>query len=224
MTAKEVMLLLRAKSNPASLAGMHRFGIAVENALGIPIPELRKLAKQIKTDHQLALELWETKIHEARILASMIDDPAMVTARQFDHWTEGFNSWDVCDQVCGNLLDRTSMAIQKAHEYSCRPEEFVKRAAFVLMAESAVHNKVARDDVFAAFLPLIEREAGDERNFVKKAVNWALRQIGKRNAALNAAAIETAQRIRSTQTSKSARWIAQNALNELIGKYPVTNN
>jgi 3-methyladenine DNA glycosylase AlkD len=223
MTADQIIELLKEKSNPANLAGMKRFGIDTTKALGIPIPELRKLAKMIKTDHTLAMALWETNFHEARILASMIGDPALVTESQFDACVNDFNSWDLCDQVCGNLLDRTTFAIEKATAYAARHEEFVKRAGFVLMAEYAVHNKKAEDAIFINFLQLIEREAFDDRNFVKKAVNWALRQIGKRNACLRAHAIESARRI-AEKECKAARWIASDALNELTGKTSRTIN
>jgi len=213
-TVASVLSQLRELSKPATREGMQRFGIDVTHALGVSIPDLRALGKKIKKDHALALALWESKYHEARILASIIDDPAQVTVRQIDAWVKEFNSWDLCDQVCGNLFDRTAFAVEKAIAFSRRKEEFVKRAGFVLMAEYAVHNKTAEDEVFLAFLPLIEKEAYDDRNFVKKAVNWALRQIGKRNKTLLKPAIDTAMRIRQ-QDSKAARWIASDALAEL---------
>jgi 3-methyladenine DNA glycosylase AlkD len=195
MNVEEIIQLLKEKSNPDYLAGMKRFGIESSHALGIPIPDVRKLARGIKRDHRLALELWKTCLHEARILASMIDDPALVTSEQIDNWVKDFNSWDLCDQVCGNLFDRTPFAIEKALNFSARQEEFIKRAGFVLMAGYAVHNKTAEDEIFINLLPIIEREACDDRNFVKKAINWALRQIGKRNEILRPYAIETANRI-----------------------------
>jgi 3-methyladenine DNA glycosylase AlkD len=213
-TITTVLSELKALGTAAGKEGMRRFGIDVTYALGVSIPALRGIAKKIKKDHSLALALWDSKCHEARILASMIDDPAQVTSRQIDAWVKDFNSWDLCDQVCGNLFDRTEFAVEKAVAFSRRKEEFVKRAGFVLMAEYAVHNKKAEDDVFLAFLPLIEKEADDERNFVKKAVNWALRQIGKRNASLRKAAIATAEGI-LRQESKAAQWIARDALKEL---------
>jgi 3-methyladenine DNA glycosylase AlkD len=193
---------------------MARFGINPENTLGISIPTLRSLAKEIGKDHALAEELWTSGIHEARILAAFIDDPKQVTEEQMDRWVAEFDSWDVCDQACGSLFDRTPFAYQKALEWSARDEEFVRRAAFALMAYLAVHDKKAGDDKFEGFFPLIVAAATDERNFVKKAVNWALRQIGKRNQNLNAKAIETAQDI-SKIDSKAARWIANDALKEL---------
>jgi 3-methyladenine DNA glycosylase AlkD len=223
MTADEIIAILREKSNAKYLAGMKRFGIENSKALGIPVPELRKLAKVIKKDHVLALALWNTGMHEAKILASLIDDPALVTEKQIDDWVNDFNSWDICDQVCGNLFDRTPFVIEKALEFSARGEEFVKRTGFVLMAEYCMHNKRAKDDVFIDFLQIIEREACDDRNFVKKAVNWALRQIGKRNHILRLHAIETAERILS-QNCKAARWIASDALIELKRKALITNN
>lgn len=219
----EIIDLLREKSNPKYLEGMKRFGIDSTKALGIPLPELRKIARVIKKDHELALALWKTNLHEARILASLIDDPALVTEEQFDGWTNDFYSWDLCDQVCGNLFDRTPFAVEKAFAYSLREEEFVKRAGFVLMAEYAVHQKKAADEIFIKFFQTIEREACDERNFVKKAVSWALRQAGKRNETLRLAAIACAERILK-QNCKTARWIANDVLNELTGKAPRTIN
>ncbi len=219
----EIIDLLKEKSNQANLAGMQRYGIDTSKALGIPIPELRKLAKVIKKDHVLALALWETNFHEARILASMIDDPTLVTEEQFDAWVKEFYSWDLCDQVCMNLLERTPFAIEKAIAYSGREEEFVKRAGFVLMATHAVHQKKAVDEIFIHFLQLIEREACDGRNFVKKAINWALRQIGKRNEDLRIYAMECAHRI-LLKECKAAKWIASDALNELERKAPRTIN
>lgn len=205
---------LRALSDHAHLEKMQRFGIDSSTALGISIPALRKLARKAGRNHLLALQLWDTNIHEARILASMVDDPAQVTLEQSDRWVHDFHSWDVCDQVCGNLLDKTPFAYTCIPHYSKSSKEYVKRAAFVLMAELAVHDKMAKDASFLSFLPIIEREAGDERNFVKKAVNWALRQIGKRNAFLHQHALHTAYEI-SLQKTAVARWIARDAIKEL---------
>ena len=177
------------------------------------MPELRKLA-QGKEDHALAEQLWQTGIHEARILAGLVDDPVQVTGEQMERWAGDFNSWDLCDQVCLNLFRRSPLAIEKAVSWSERPEEYVKRASFVLMATLAVHAKKANDEVFLAFLPIIQYASTDERNFVKKAVNWALRQIGKRNPDLRQAAIQAAMQIQEID-SRSARWIAADALKEL---------
>jgi 3-methyladenine DNA glycosylase AlkD len=172
------------------------------------------MAKEIGVDHVLAQQLWTSVFHEARILASMIDDPKRVTEAQMESWIQDFDSWDVCDQCCSNLFDKTGFAFPKAIEWSRRSEEFVKRAGFVLMATLAVHAKRAKDEEFLKFLPSIKRESVDKRNFVKKAVNWALRQIGKRNLKLNKAAIETAKDIQLLD-STSAKWIASDALREL---------
>jgi 3-methyladenine DNA glycosylase AlkD len=215
MTVTEILDHLKQKADAKYHAGMLRFGVNNEKALGVKIPEVRKLAKLIKKDHDLAQQLWDTDIHEARILASMIDDPKLVTPKQIDTWTKDFKTWDVCDQVCGNLFDRTPYAIEKAIEFSNHKEEFIKRTGFVLMAEFAVHDKKADDIMFIQFFPIIEREAWDERNFVKKAVNWALRQIGKRNNTLRPLAIQCAEGILE-QDSKAAKWIARDALRELV--------
>jgi 3-methyladenine DNA glycosylase AlkD len=214
MFVTEIIQVLTDRSSPVYLEGMKRFGIDSSKALGVPMPEIRKLAKSINKDHSLALELWETGIHEARIMASLIDDPKLVTPQQMDTWVKDFHSWDLCDQVCGNLFDRTVFAMERALLYSSYDEEYIKRAAFVLMAEFAAHDKKAENEVFIALLPVIEREAWDDRNFVKKAVNWALRQIGKRNPELRVAAVACANRI-LLQNTKAAKWIAANALKEL---------
>lgn len=200
-------------ANPDNVAGMARFGISSQNTLGISIPNLRALAKEIGRDHDLALRLWESGLHEGRILASFVDDPKRVTPEQMEQWVSDFDSWDVCDQVCG-LFARTPYVYDRVAAWSARPEEFVKRAAFALMATLAVHDKKADDAKIAAFLPIIQREAGDGRNFVKKAVNWALRQVGKRSRKLNRLAIATAEEIAKID-SKAARWIAADALREL---------
>lgn len=205
---------LKGMGDPAGVRGMARFGIATDRAYGIRIPKLRKLARELGTDHDLAQDLWQTGVHEARIFASMIDDPKAVTESQMEAWVADFNSWDLCDQCCGNLFDKTSFAWAKTVEWAGRDEEFVKRTAFSLMANLALHDRAASNDGFVALFPLIVREARDERNYVKKAVNWALRQIGKRNRVLNGKAIETAEEIRQID-SRSARWIAADALREL---------
>ncbi|MFH0954180.1 MAG: DNA alkylation repair protein, partial [Verrucomicrobiota bacterium] len=203
-------------ANPANVAGMARYGISTKGTLGVSVPALRQMAKEIGTDHQLAGQLWASGIHEARMLAGFIDDPEQVTEKQLERWVRDFDSWDVCDLVCSDLFDRTEYAWRKAVEWSRREEEFVKRSGFVLMAALAVHDKKAPDRAFLKFLPIMKREARDERNFVKKAVNWALRNIGKRNRALNKAAIRMAKEIRKID-SRSARWIASDALRDLEG-------
>jgi 3-methyladenine DNA glycosylase AlkD len=217
---------LAARANEESRAGMARYGINVADALGVSVPELRRLAKALGTDHDLALALWDTGNHEARLLAGMVDDPASVTTAQMDEWAAAFDSWDVCDQVTSNLFDRTPFAYDKVHEWSAADDEWVKRAAFATAAALAVQDKRAPDERFLAILELVRREAGDGRNFVNKAVNWALRNIGKRNAALHAAALETAAAIlteaetlaavdRHDPVARSARWVARDALREL---------
>src|SRR3989454_4711994 len=214
VSVESIMDELRRRGSSKRVAGMSRFGIQTGMALGVSVPQLRDMAKKVGTNHDLAQEIWKTRIHEARILASMIDDPTKVSEKQMEKWAADFDSWDVVDGCCGNLFDKTEFAIRKAHEWSKRKEEYVKRAGFVLMAEMAVHDKKASNKTFLDFLPVIVREATDDRNFVKKAVNWALRQIGKRNIALNSAAIKTCAEIRNAD-SRSAKWIAADALREL---------
>lgn len=213
LSSDQLIERLRAAGKPENIAGMARFGINPEGTLGVSIPVIRGLARE-RRDHGLAQKLWDSGIHEARILAAMVDDPVLVTDEQMESWVRDFDSWDVCDQVCMNLFDRTPTAFDKAAAWAGREEEFVKRAGFALMACLAWHDKQASDDRFLTLLPLIQREAYDRRNYVKKAVNWALRQIGKRSLVLNQAAIETAREIQKSD-STAARWIAADALREL---------
>ena len=214
LNADQIIVQLKSQADPAAVEGMVRYGINPENTLGISIPTLRAMAREIGKDHQLAEELWASGIHEARILASIIDDPHQVTEEQIERWVADFDSWDVCDQVCSNLFDRTTFAYQKAIEWSSGEAEFIKRAGFAMMAALAVHDKRAGDERFEPFFPIIVRQATDERNYVKKAVNWALRNIGKRNRHLNTRTIEIARKIEQID-SKVARWIANDALKEL---------
>ena len=193
---------------------MNRFGIRGSKMLGVSVPNLRRLAAKNGKDHETALELWTTGIHDARLLATMIDEPAKVTEEQLEAWVKDFDSWDIVDQACGNLINKTQFATTKALEWTRREGEYEKRSGFSLIAMLAVHDKKSGDKTFLGFLPSIIRESNDERNFVKKAVNWSLRQIGKRNQSLNKAAIQTAERIAGLD-SKSARWIAADALREL---------
>lgn len=211
---KAILAKLKSLKNPKNIEGMERFGINPKNTYGINIPVLREMAKEIGKNHSLALELWESGIHEAKILASMIDDYKVVDEKQMEKWVRDFDSWDVCDQACSNLFDKTRFVYKKVDEWSKREEEFVKRAAFALIACLAVHDKKSDDEVFVKFFSVIKREARDERNFVRKAVNWALRNIGKRNLVLNQAAIIAAEEI-SKIDSKSAGWISCDALREL---------
>ena len=210
----DVLDRLQSKAKPEQLEGMAKYGMTVEKRLGVSVPDMRKLAKELGRDHKLALDLWRTGIAEARILAGMVGDPAKLTDEQMEEWVKDINSWDVCDQVCMNLFEKNQLAWQKIIDWSEREEEFVKRTAFSLMACLAWHDKKASDEKFIELLNVITRAATDERNFVKKAVNWALRNIGKRNLNLNKAAINTAKEIQRLD-SKAARWIAADAIREL---------
>ena len=218
MDYKETLKNLEVLKNPKNIDGMIRFGITPKTKVyGISIPELRKLAKIIGKNHKLAMDLWESRIHEARILAGMIGQAEKLTEAEMEKWVKDFDSWDVVDQVCGNLFDKTKFVYKKVFELSKREEEFVKRTAFTLMAALSVHNKKMKDNDFIKFFPLIKKAATDERNFVKKAVNWALRQIGKRNKKLNIRAIRLAREIQKIN-SKSAKWIAGDAIRELTNE------
>jgi 3-methyladenine DNA glycosylase AlkD len=213
-SVKDVLDKLQSKAQPEQLKGMAKYGMTVEQRLGVSVPDMRKLAKEIGRDHKLALDLWKTGIAEARILAAMVGDPAKLTEEQMEDWVKGINSWDVCDQVCMNLFEKNQLAWKKIADWSEREEEFVKRTAFSLIACLAWHDKKASDEKFIKLFPVIIRGATDERNFVKKAVNWALRNIGKRNLNLNEAAINTAKEIQRLD-SKAARWVASDAIREL---------
>jgi 3-methyladenine DNA glycosylase AlkD len=214
MTAPQLIAALQAQANPVNVAGMARFGINAAGTLGVPVREIRKLARQAGRSHALALELWDSGIHEARILATIVDEPAKVTRRQMEAWARDFDSWDVCDQACQNLFWRTPHACDMADRWTAARHEFVRRAAFALIASLALKARDVPDERIEEFLPKIAAAATDDRNFVKKAVNWALRGIGKRNARLRELAIATARQIRSLD-SRSARWIAADALREL---------
>ncbi len=214
MEVKQILKELKKHSSKKNREGMKRFGINVDNAYGTSIYVVRKIGKPLKKNHGLALKLWKTGVLEARMMACFIDDPEKVSERQFDSWVKDFNSWDICDQCCGNLLDKTPFIEKKIRQYSKDKREFVKRTAFVLMATKSVHDKEAKNSVFEKYFPIIKKEATDERNFVRKAVNWALRQIGKRNLVLNKKAIKVAKEIKKID-SKAARWIANDAIREL---------
>jgi len=214
LEVNEVVDRLRLTGDPRAVEGMARFGIQSSNSFGVSVPKLRTLARELGHDHHLALKLWETGLHDARLLATMIDVPQQVTMSQMEKWVRDFDSWDVVDGCCGNLFDKTPFAVARAKEWCRREEEYEKRAGFVLMAELAVHDKNAKDQVFLDFLPSIINGASDTRNFVKKAVNWSLRQIGKRNLKLNKAAVSTALKIQKME-SGSAKWVAADALREL---------
>ncbi len=217
MQLDEALKRLRDLANPESVKGMARYGINPEGTLGVSIPNLRKIAKEAGTDHELAARLWETGIHEARLLAAFVDDPALVSKKQMDAWAADFDSWDVCDQCCCDLFYRTEFATGQVLAWSSRKEEFIKRGAFAMIAAIAWHDKTATDSKLRKFLPVIKRESGDDRNYVKKSVSWALRNIGKRNLNLNKAAIRTAEEIAGKE-SRAARWIARDVLRELTGE------
>jgi 3-methyladenine DNA glycosylase AlkD len=215
-TADDVVARLRTLGDPRNLEGMRRFGINIDShtGFGVALPVLRKLAKETGRNHTLALALWDTGIHDARHIAGMIADPAKTTKREMERWVRDLNSWDICDGTCFDLFRHTPYAHEKARDWAGRKPEFERRAGFALMAGLAVKDKRATDADFIAFLPLIEAASDDDRGYVRKSVNWALRQIGKRNLALNRAAIASAQRI-AARDSRSARWIASDALREL---------
>ena len=200
--------------DPARAAGMARYGIETSTAVGVTVTQLRRLSRGLGRDHELAAALWSSGVHEARLLASLVDDPALVTEEQMEAWVSELDSWDVCDGVCGNLFDRTPFALDKAVEWSTRGPEFEKRAGFALMAWAAVHRKDLPDRAFTDLLPTIRDGATDDRTYVRKAVSWALRQIGKRSAGLNTKAIRTAERIGRID-ARSARWISRDVLREL---------
>lgn len=216
-TFEDILKQLKTKANTENVQGMARFGMATDKRLGISIPDLRKLAKSVGKGHALALELWNTGIPEAQIVAALVAEPEKLTAAQMDDWVKDFNSWDVCDQICMNLFDKTPLAWGKIHEWAKRDEEFVKRAAFALIACLAWHNKTAPDEAFANLIPVIENGATDERNFVKKAVSWALRHIGKRNVNLHTVAMQAAEKMQQSE-SKTARWIAKDAIRDLTSE------
>ena len=214
MDYDEIISKLHSLANPENVKGMARYGINQHNNLGISIYILRPLAKQIGINHALALKLWDSKIHDARLLACFIDDPAQVTSEQMDAWAEDFDSWDICDQACTSLFDRCPLAYDKVFQWADKEKEFVRRGAFSLIAGLTVHDKTATDHDFEDFLLLCITYSTDERNYVKKAVNWALRNIGKRDLSLNEKALKTAEEIKSINT-KSAHWIAADAIREL---------
>ncbi len=210
----EILSQMQALSRKERLEGMRKYGIETANAFGITIPELRGIAKETGYDHLLASELWSTGIHEARILASMVENPSVITSSQMDKWAADFDSWDLCDQCCGNLFVATPFAYGKVRKWSSDRREFVKRAGFSLMACLAARDRSEKDSTFVDLLGLIERESTDGRNYVRKAVNWALRQIGKRSPGLNEAAIGLSKQL-IVNGHRSARWIARSAIREL---------
>ena len=213
-SVEKILKELKKLSSPEAKAAQAYFKVGSEKSFGLRTPQMRKLAKQVGRNHELALQLWKTEIHEARHIASFIADPNQVTEKMMEQWVKDFNSWDIVDNCCGTLFDKTPLAFQKAIEWTKRKKEFEKRAGFTMMAELAVHDKKSEDKKFEQFFPYIIAESHDERNFVKKAINWALRQIGKRNERLCKKAIAVAKQIQNKGDAAS-RWIASDALREL---------
>ena len=214
MDKAEVLALLQRKGSRRNVAGLARYGIKAVRAFGVPMGTLLAMARRIGKDHALALELWESGWYEARLLAALVDDPEQVTRRQMNAWAAGFENWGDCDTVCFKLFDQTPFAWEQARKWTGSPREFVKRGGFVLMACLALHDKSASDKQFLSLLPLIEKGARDDRNFVMKGVNWALRAIGRRNRALNTAAVKVAQRLASSEEA-SCRWVGKDALRQM---------
>ena len=213
---------LRARASPANVAGMARYGISTRGTLGVTVAELRRLTRDLgaapaEGRHRLALDLWDSGVHEARILAAFLDEPALVGEAQAERWVRDLDSWDVCDQLCGSLLRRTAFAWRKVREWAGRKETFVKRAGFALATQLAVHDREAPDAAFLPVLALAEREAGDGRNYVRKAVSWALRGVGKRSPGLRRRAAAAARRL-AARPEPSARWVGRDALRELEGE------
>jgi len=213
-TVQAVLASLERRGTKRGRDGMARYGIVAPKAFGVSVIVLKQLAKPLGRDHGLALELWDTGWYEARMLAGFVDDPACVTPAQMERWARDFDNWAVCDHICFHLFDRTPHAWAKIRLWSSRRDEFVKRAAFALLASVALHDKSGSDDPFVAALALIERAAPDERNFVKKGVSWALRGVGRRSLALNVASLELARRLAESQDA-AARWVGKDAIRDL---------
>ncbi|MCU1312239.1 MAG: hypothetical protein JWO20_3364 [Candidatus Angelobacter sp.] len=214
MDKDEVLTWLKRRGTKRTIQAMARYGIPSDGAVGVPIGTLLTLSKRLGKDHTLAMALWQSGCYEARLLAAMIDDPRRVMPRQMNTWAASFDSWAVCDTVCFHLFSRTPFAWEKARQWSASPHEFVKRSGFALMASLVLRDKAAPAKQFLALLPLIERGAQDERNFVKKSVNWALRTIGKRDPVLNVAALKLAKRLALSENA-SCRWVGKDAAREL---------
>jgi 3-methyladenine DNA glycosylase AlkD len=214
MDVPEILRALEKLGTKRDRDGMARYGIVAPRAYGVSVAKLRVLAKQVGRDHAVALELWKTGWYEARMLCGFIDEPARVTPAQMDRWCRDFDNWAVCDHLCFHLFDRTPHAFAKIAQWAPREEEFVRRAAFALLASVALHDKSAGDERFLESLSFIERAATDDRNFVKKGVSWALRSVGRRNAKLKAASVKLSRRLVDSE-EPSARWIGRDALREL---------
>jgi 3-methyladenine DNA glycosylase AlkD len=212
--SNEIFERLKSKSRKDQLEGMSRYGINIDKRLGVSIPNIRKIAKEFGKNHEIALELWNIGFADAKITAALIDEPEKVTENQMEEWVKGIDSWDVCDQICMNLFDKTPYAWKKIIDWSKRDEEFVKRTAFSLLACLAWHDKNAEDNKFIDYFPIIKRNSTDERNYVKKAVSWSLRHIGKRNLNLHKAALKLANEIKQID-SKTAKWIGSDVIKDL---------
>lgn len=212
--AASAVASLRSLADSATLSGMARFGIPSDNAFGVPVGKIRKLAKDLGRSHELAEALWQAGHYEARMLAAFVDDPAAVTPVQMDRWCRDFDSWAICDTVCFHLFDRTPHAFAKVDQWEAARAEFVKRGAFALLASLALHDKKAPDEAFARCFPLIEAAAADERNFVKKGVSWALRAVGGRNVRLHTPAMELAAFLAASDDA-APRWVGKDALRDL---------
>ena len=209
-----VLAALKAKATKRTRDGMARYAIPADHAWGVSLGDIRQIAKRAGQSHALAADLWATGVYEARMLAAFVDEPERVTVAQMDRWCRDFDSWALCDTLCFSLFDRTPHAFDRIARWADRDPELVKRAAFALLASLALHDKHSDDAPFAACLPLIERAASDERNFVKKGVSWALRGVGRRSAALNTAAVAVARRL-AASSEPAPRWVGKDALREL---------
>lgn len=207
---------LTRHSSRAARDGMARFGLPSDHALGVSMADIKVLGARLGRSHELAAALWDTGVYEARLLTSFVDEPARVTSAQMDRWCRDFDNWGVCDTLCFHLFDRTPHAWAKVARWHNHRGEFVRRAAFALLASLALHDKAAADSRFLPSLRLIERAASDERNFVKKGVSWALRAVGRRNLALNAASVTVARRL-AASSEAAPRWVGKDALRELTG-------
>jgi len=213
-TSADVIAWLEKHASKKYRDGMARYAITADKAFGVSVGELKTYSKALGRNHDLALALWDTGVYEARMLVAWVADPALVTPAQMDTWRADFDSWAICDHLCFHLFDRTPHAFRKVEQWSKRRDEFGKRAAFALLASLALHDKKSPDEPFVRSLPLIERAADDDRNFVKKGVSWALRLIGRRSVALNEASVTLAKRLLESE-APAARWIAKDALKEL---------
>ncbi|MFW9922534.1 MAG: DNA alkylation repair protein [Candidatus Thorarchaeota archaeon] len=213
-----IITLFKQNTDNSRIEGMKKVGITPERAFGVSIPFLRELAKKIGKNHELALELWNINTRETRILACMVDDVSLLTEEQMELWVKDFDYWEICDQCIMNLFEKSKYAYQKAIDWTTRTEEYVKRSGFVLIARLAFSDKKASNDIFQSFFPIISKEANDQRNSVKKAISWALRQIGKRNNDLNAKTLDLANKLLISE-EKNTQWIAKDVIKDISGRF-----